>query len=859
MDIVIHGTKGGRKIFTNKKVSGLLDVTSDSPKVTTIGQQAYALRFIENSTIISKYRIIRDVRGDKRTGFVAFSLILPKNKTLSGIEIITLLDKISEEYCLRYIIDNNLNDVKEDWDFLERISNEYVTKLRDVDSEDIDKLESDSKDDAFIYYKNGDELKCYFDDPFHLEFSDFRQILLVNEDLKDKNENPLNALRHSNANLTGKIDLENPFYKFREFHGSGKNGITITIKNSKGRILYNKDKVFRKEDLTIVYSKKHYHEKRIFGSLLNNEEVRKFLIVNKNDKKIDVVKDLDLEPNPKTITFDVVKKKNNVKVTNAVIICKSNNYLPNKIAVNNQITFSPEELDQKWVISANVISENLFSDEIPITPANQEIDVPLILNERIKVEITATNENGLVSDFNVRIREKNINENRAEIEFVNDEIDTNWNVQVSKNEEGNSYSANYPFCPRKSNKIHIELKKEIKTQPLNTTYYIDPGKNGKMAKNCSKYSYFKDGKDLSSDIIICDKGWEFDVWKLNEEEKTIIAQYKKKKNIFHKPKVIAVLIFGVIILSLGIWSLVSFLNPDKNEEPINTLEIQEYLEGDALILDTLNTFKTKWEKQNPEDNEEEDIFSLLWPFNKEKKSALQQNDWEQTSKSLDSAIAKRELVDNTNFAALIKLKYSLKQQEFKNTIKKIDSTKYEGIKNQLDDVSYLTLTQIADSINAILYKTTKEKLKKLEEVQEDKNAMNQKTETNQASTPKSIKSETIPPKNPVSSNETDLISKELRSSSITQKKLIEYKEKNINKYNSSIQLYLDFWSIITSNHKDDFDQLLKKVSNDTILNRSELKNFLAKICQNNTAFQKFSSAKGKAIYKTVDDLKNTIK
>ena len=256
MEIVIHGTKGGRKIFTPKKISGLLDVNADSPKVTAIGQQAYALRFIEKSTIFSKYKIIRDVRGDKRTGFVAFSLFLPKNKKLSGIDIITLLDKVSEEYYETYIKDDNLEYVNENWDFLEPILEEYKSKPRTVSFDDIDKLDSGSKDDAFIYYKNADELKSYFEEPFQEEFGDFRQVLFVSEKLKGKPEDSLNALRHSDKNLTGEIDLENPKYKLL-FNSQAKGGVLINVKVN-GVIRSNKTKIRRKNELEITWKKNYY-------------------------------------------------------------------------------------------------------------------------------------------------------------------------------------------------------------------------------------------------------------------------------------------------------------------------------------------------------------------------------------------------------------------------------------------------------------------------------------------------------------------------------------------------------------------------------------------------------------------------
>ncbi len=825
--------------------------------VSFLGKEIYSIAFSSGGCIFTKHIIVQDVQRES-LGNVGFSIYIPNEKKLLGIEVKALLDELLETYRETYCADYYLNNKQVDWKIFQSLADSYDKKLSPVSAEDVDNYQSDNNVEAFVYYNNDSELYRYFDAPFQEIYIPYKQVFFIDRNLEKMEDNPLNALQYdSNANLTGKIDLENPFYKLREFHGSGKNDITITIKNSKGRQLYNKDKIFRKEDLIIVYSKKHYHEKKIVGSLLHNEELRKYLIVNENDKKIDVRKDLDLEPNPKTITFDVVKKKNSIKVNYALINCKNNN-LPNKIAVNNKITFSPEELEQKWIISANIISENLYSDEIQIIPVNHEIDVPLILNERIKVEITATNEYGIVSDFTVRIREKNINEKRAEIEFVNDEIDTNWNVEVSKYEEGNSYSANSQFCPRDSKKIDIVLKKEIKTQPLNVKYEIDSGKNGKLTPNCLKYSYFRDGSDLSSGIVICDRGWEFNGWKLNELENILIAQYKQKESIFRKPKVIVVLAFGVIILSIGIWSLVSFFNPDKNNEPIDKMGILNYIEGDSLILSQLHYYKVSLENQKPNLEENGGNIFDLFGFAKKETDFTEYNRWYKVKQSLDSAITKRELVDNKNFTKLEKLKYSIPQQKFKLAIENLKSkNKYGEVKNQLVDISNLTLTKIADSINTILNKTSNDNLKKQEEEPEDKNLIEQIPETKQAPPPSSKKTVITTPNQKVSESEDNPMSIQLQSSSITKKQLSEYKEKFPT--DKAIQLYLDFWKIITSNQKTDFDDLLKKVNKNDTLKKSELKKILNTICKNEDEFNKFSRTEGRATCKTLGELKSKIK
>ena len=53
MNIVIHGTKGGREIFfpKNDSIPGLFDINSDSPKGSAIGQETYAIRSFDNNII----------------------------------------------------------------------------------------------------------------------------------------------------------------------------------------------------------------------------------------------------------------------------------------------------------------------------------------------------------------------------------------------------------------------------------------------------------------------------------------------------------------------------------------------------------------------------------------------------------------------------------------------------------------------------------------------------------------------------------------------------------------------------------------------------------------------------------------
>jgi len=446
MDIVVHGTKGGRQIFTQNKLGGLLDVNSDASKASALGHEAFAIRFIENSIIFSKYKIIRDVRGDKRTGFLGFSLFLNNNERLTGSELISVLNKVSAEYCNTYIPenDNNLKSVKEDWFFLECILNEYKGRLREVDSDDIKKLVSGTKDDAYIYFKNDEELEKYLDSPYNSHYSPYRQVLFIQEKLRDKPENPLNALRHSvnpNDNLTEKIDLNEITYSLRDYIGQAIDGTKIEIK-VKGQLLYNKnDKITNKDIISIRYYKKHYEEIRVPEGKLNDEWIKKYLTVDQVNRKIDVVKNNSLTPFKKTINFKVKDWQEKDIFNDTTIICHDANGNSHPL-ISNQAIFVGEQIAKTWYISANY--NRFSSDKKPINfeydcpGENGSIDIFLTNHKLEENQIKVIDENGDIFLKKFSLSKKEFN--KKEIPLTN---------KITLSSDGYE-SQTFPYCPATS-------------------------------------------------------------------------------------------------------------------------------------------------------------------------------------------------------------------------------------------------------------------------------------------------------------------------------------------------------------------------------------------------------------------------
>jgi len=675
MDIVIHGTKGGCKIFTPKKISGLLDVSSDTSIAAAIGQEAYGIRFTADNTIFSKYKIIRDVRGDKRTGFVGFSIPIPKNKKLSGTVIFNVLEKVSDEYCKKYIVENNLNEATEDWTFLNPILD---PKLDDIPFDNAGNMLSGDKDDSFIYFKDDNELQKYFDVPFQEEYAPYRQVLFINNDLQGKPENPLNALRHSENNLTGKIDLENPFYKLREFNGRGKNGVEIKIKNSIGRELHNNDKVHRKEKLTLVYSKKYYiSSKPIVGSLLDSEELRKYLVVS-SDNKIDIVKEIELEPETKTITFDVVAKKDGAKVSKAEIHILE--YQDWKII--SEYTFKDVELGKEYKILARK-GDNLFSYEVKITPKDftaTALILPLIEKRIVKITVCEVDGSKEIREFKVWVNNgKCNNEKVTEVTFFDDEIYDTWNITVEM--DGYLRSAFIPYVPETGIRtLCFKLIKDTRQTP--------PASNTQNERHSNN--------------------------PVPEKQKTFAA---RAKIFFSKPAVIVGSVVGALVLGLGLWAWFHSAQETATTAQQSTVNV----EGTTISLDTLNK-----------------IDEILKPKESAKKGTQQELKNEEIEGDKEIAIDKKNVEEKVEHSAAEKyvapsnlttviIQYikdseldEAKLKEYQTT-KKIDKTLTNSIQLCLD---FWNLKKPSDSS-----KTSKTYCTLLETVAKDVNLKNSKLKT----------------------------------------------------------------------------------------------------------------------------------
>lgn len=810
----IHGTNGGfRLIYGEQRLFS--DPNADTTSWQAIGQTAYSLMFLNRSCVFSRYKIIRDVIGDKRQGSIAFSVVITNNlKALSGSDIKSLIDSMYDKSHEKFIDGNNLGNVRDDWSFINDIVADYEGKL--IDKSNFEEIQSGTLEPAVIYYNNDMELQEYLDKPYQNEYSSFKQIFLINSALYGKDENPINSLRNSGVELKD-IDLKNePFY-LNNYDRSKGIKITAYFNNRWNERSDKKDEqqIRAKWQVEINYLKEYYKPINATGSISNStSDIYKYL--ERNGSNIKIKYDA-FQPVPKikTIVFNVViEKDRDEEVTDAEI--QIGDY--QRWQKLSEYTLKAEELGKEYKIRSRR-GENLLSDVVKITPIKYPedfitLDLPLIEKRFVKIKATDQETGDAIWQFKVHITGKDFYKVTDQIEFVGDEIDKEWYIQIEKRGEY-SDSENRKFCPAKDGKeINFKLKKE-KKQSNESSNYGNSGHNSGNHKS--------------------------------EKQKSFAA---KAKVFFSKPAVIAASIIIALLVGFGIWFLFYLLNNKQSKEvALNKWEINMYVEGDSLMLDKLNFYKENWGKQ------EQDFITKssggMFGGDEIVDSTKWKKDWKPVYEGIDRAIKKRELINDKNIAELLNQNqhYSDKQLSFKSSIKKIDSTNLTEVVNELGDVSALTLTQITDSINKILtLKDKKNQAQPLEPKKEETKQEEKKETPNKIEKPNQ---QSNPQEQKTTSN--DIISeiiKYLKGNELDEAKLEGYKNtKDISQnLKNSIQLCLDFWALDGSGSgkkSKTYWDFRNRVYNDHNFDNSKLKAFVDKMChENNPSYSKMDKKKG---------------
>ncbi|KFC59188.1 hypothetical protein FEM08_20490 [Flavobacterium gilvum] len=790
----------------------------------SLGQSAFSIAFTANGTVYTKYTIVKDTQRSNALGIIAFSLFLNYNKILKGEEIISLLGELSKKYSNNYIKNNYLNRgektlIREDWDFVNALLTEYKEQVKIQKNEE---LESGNKDAAFIYYKNEDELKEYFNKPFQEEYSDYKQVLFISIDLKDNLKNPLNVLSNSGEELKD-IDLKNEYYYLDNY--SRSKGVSIIADGKERTDVKNNNCIRAKWQVEIKYSK----EERCFwpiqakGTLSNpDSEIYKYLELKNNQISIKYDAFNTPEPKVKTISIEIKDRKGNY-IDEADIQIGTKPY--EKIGGHQyECTFSGEDLIKRWDIS---VKKGVFSGNIDLLPENQIGNIVLVIQEHINATFLVKDDKGLVFDYNIQIKNQqgDLFSNSKEPEFIGEDIDKLYDITILSNKHE---SKSFPYCPAKDeNPKDIKLiNKQLIEYPNDKGFeLIINNKFGKRSfKNKPIGKYEKNKPEFGCDPNF---GYKFIEWKYQEQSSKDYDGYYEaifKKMWYNKiPKwcwIVSSIAAVFIIVFTLIYKLSYSDNPQSHYEfPVH---MQKYVQGDSLFLDTLNIYKQDLEHQNPGVIEKKRGLFDWFMGRKKENDSTEYNDWKENIKSIEDAINKRNLINDKEFKKLLKLDYSLEQQNLEIAIQKIDSTKYNEIRKNLGDVSNKTLSEIADAINDIL--KPKESLKDEElNVKEEEKKSSQKKETPSTNTLEQPQRQAPQKqKNIALSSNTNEIIQYIKGGELKKNKLEEYKQHTSDPVlKSTIDLILKIWKL-DGNGKNTYSSIQQSCNENKYLKDSEL-------------------------------------
>lgn len=612
MEILIQGTKGGWKLLYPTAVTSeaMYRFASDTRRTDSKGNirwQFYSIAFEAQGCIISKYVGVRDVLR-QFGGYVAFSVNLSNSQKMSGNDIKLLLDDLAGRYCNDYVVGGNLGgDVHEDWTFVKAIESQYESKIRKVQSQDTFSVQSGTGEPAYIYYEGDAELCKFLDAPYQDEYSPFKQVFLLDKSFESSPESPLNALRHDpQANLTGKIDLENPWYKLVIRQNNSYQGVEVEVK-SNGKKKNNDNKVYRKETLTITYSKK-YCETRVLEGKITDAALQPYLEIDEDNRRITVKRDVDLRPASKKVMIVVTDLKGrSVEGVEVKVLSQGDNPIKKTPENDGGFVFVGEELGRTFTVTASKNDLNASSKFIP----NNESIIQLTIQKRKRFEIFVRDEKNEQLNCDIKVEDKKSRaekkaQSHSSYEFLEDEIERTFLITVSKT---GYESRSHEFCPEKERRdsIVFVLKKKVKKPGMGKRYclLVDPDKGHSLI--CQ---YIENINELSSYSPQAKKGYRFVDWNkdycdqpYNGYDGCIIANFEE--TWWHKNKGKVLLAAIALVLVAMIIIVISLMRGKKQPEVNNDFShVKDSIEqcgNDSVKLQQLHD---RWTSYKPKIEQE---------------------------------------------------------------------------------------------------------------------------------------------------------------------------------------------------------------------------------------------------------------
>lgn len=801
MELIVHGTKGGYRILYSSPNAPSIasDLRDNVSSENTLGQSLYSISFAANGCVFTKYSIVRDSLRGYAIGTIAFSLYLTADKELSGKgrDVKELLDKVFSYYADYYIYDNNINRgetttiIQEDWTFINSILSEF--KEQDKTQQE-GEMQPGIKDAAFIYYQNDSDLFEYLGKPFQDEYNDYKRIFFININLKGNSSNPIYALRNSGVELKD-IHLNNEYYYLNNYNR--EKGVLITS-NGKPCSEEKNNNLIRAKSLIKIYSTedKFYYPIEESGTLSNPEsKIHKYLEIRGNSISI---KYEARNQKTQTVIFEIKDHKGSL-LTNAEIQIDNHEFQK-----QFNYTFKGEDIGKQFKVVARK-GENFVQKEEFFTPESIRSPFVLILEKQMVVKLIVQYPDGKpVSVFDFQIGDKKGNsDSPSELVFKGDkEIEKNWKIIISKQNEGFTYSKIIKYNPKTGeNPLRLYLIKENSTN-------------------------------------------ETRKWVLGDKMRGI------GKIMVLKQKVIAGFATIITVIVLGIWIVNQLNKPNDKSQLIDKDRILNYVNGGELISDTLNNIKLKWEDLEPSISQRNPLIFRIFKIGVQRADSADFNNWDVVMQNIKLALKIRDAIIRKSLDSLKSFQYSDAQRKFKEKINFISS---DTILKSIGNIDNMTLNAIADSINTLVslksikygattYNNEKERKGNLKDVGDVEIG---------SSESRQIVLLDDTPKN------AELIIQYLKGSELKKETLEDYrnitKDENLIK---SIELALEFWKL--DGTKNTYFSYKKKLQEDSNFKKSELQIFVNEMCNKKHPKYVGDILGGKAKITTLTELKNAV-
>lgn len=621
MEILIQGTKGGWRLLYPAAITSdaMYRFASDARRTDSKGNirwQFYSIAFGGQGCVFSKYVGVRDVLR-QFGGYVAFSVNIPNSKKMSGNDIKLLLDELAGRYCNDYVVNGNLGgEVHEDWTFVKAIESQYESRLRQVQFRDMVSEQSGTGEPAFIYYDNDVELCKLLDSPYQDEYSPFKQVLLLERGYENSPESPLNAIRHDlQANLTGKIDFENPWYKLILRHDFSNSGLGVDVR-ANGKKKYNDDKVYRKEKLTITYSKE-YSDTLVIEGKITDADIQPYLEIDEDSRRITVKRDVDLKPTSKKLRIDVTDLKGRpVEDVEVKVVPQGYNPMRRTPETDGSFVFKGEELGDSFTVTA---SKKGLSGSKTFVPNQVEGDIIYLTIQKrkvINIKVRDAENDDVLYNCDISIEDKKshsekkaTSKDKSTYEFLDDEIDRVYVITVSKHKYE---TKSEDFCPENENSdsLYLDLKpiKERKGGEGNATkqYFLEIDENKGYRGGIPDY---ETNINQITNILKpkAKKGYRFVKWEdhrdqqYNQCDGHFIAIFEETWWHKHKGKVllaaIAVVLVALILIVVSLARGKDSKSPKVNEETF--AYVKDSIEHCGNNIDMLSALQDRWQQQEP--------------------------------------------------------------------------------------------------------------------------------------------------------------------------------------------------------------------------------------------------------------------